>query len=64
MRKLQDRSITATYDMLRGINREVVDLLREARGPKEPKRRKTRTVRHPKPVVETTHPLRAAAATR
>ena len=63
VRKLQDRSITATYDMLRGVNREVVDLLHEARGQKEPKRRKTRTVRHPKPVVETAHAPRAAAAT-
>jgi hypothetical protein len=64
VRRLQDRSITATYDMLRGVNREVVDLLREARGPKEPKRRKTRTVGHRKPAVETTHPPRAATATR
>ena len=63
VRKLQDRSITTTYDMLRGVNREVVDLLREARGPEEPKRRKTRTVRHPTPGVETTRPPRAAAAT-
>ncbi len=62
VRKLQDRSITATYDMLRGVNREVVDLLHEARGHKEPKRRKTRTVSHPKSVIETTHPPRAAAA--
>ena len=62
VRKLQGRSITATYDMLRGVNREVVDLLREARGQNEPKRRKTRTIRHPKPVVETAHARRAAAA--
>ena len=62
VRKLQGRSITATYDMLRGVNREVVDLLREARGQNEPKRRKTRKIRHPKPVVETAHARRATAA--
>lgn len=60
VRKLQDQSITATYDMLRGVNREVVHLLRGGRGQKELKRRKTRTVRHPKPA--TTRPPRAAAA--
>ncbi len=60
VRKLQGRSITATYDMLRGVNREVVHLLRGGRGQKELKRRKTRTVRHPKPA--TTRPPRAAAA--
>ena len=62
VRKLQGRSITATYDMLGGVNREVADLLNETRGQKEPKRRKTRTIRHPKRVVETSHPPRAAAA--
>jgi hypothetical protein len=62
VRKLQDRSITATYDMLRGVNREVVELLREARGEKEPKRRKARTIHHPKPVGEAAHARRAAHA--
>jgi hypothetical protein len=53
VRKLQDRSITATYDMLRGIGREVTGLAREARR-ESPKPRKPQTVHH-KPAARAAH---------
>jgi len=48
VRKLQDRSISATYDLVRGIEREVVQLVRLPDGAKRRSARKARSVRHPK----------------
>ncbi len=45
VRKLQDRSITATYKLVRGVNSEVVQLIRETSS-KTPRRARAR--RQPK----------------
>jgi hypothetical protein len=44
VRKLQDRSISATYDLVRGIEREVARLVRPSAGAKQRASRKPRTV--------------------
>ncbi len=59
VRKLQERSIAARYEMFRGVNREVAELLRDARAGDALKRRKTRAVPH----VKSTDSHRGAAAT-
>jgi hypothetical protein len=53
VRRLQDQSITATYDMVRGINKEVALLMR-ADAAKQPKRRakKQQRTSHPTPAPE------------
>jgi hypothetical protein len=52
VRKLQDRSITATYELVRGLNREVVRLVRESSGERSPKPRR----RHSKRSTPHTEP--------
>ena len=51
VRKLQQRSIGATYDLVRGIEREVARLVRRPDGAKQRAPRKARSVKHPKPAV-------------
>jgi len=48
VRKLQDRSIGATYDLVRGIEREVAQLVRPPDAAKQRSARKARTVKHPR----------------
>lgn len=65
VRKLQDRSITATYDMVRGIDREVAQLLRELGPDRATKRRAARPRPAPraKPAAQAVHPpVREATA--
>ncbi len=50
VRKLQNRSIGATYDLVRGIEREVARLVRPDAA-KQPAPRKARSVKHPKPAT-------------
>ncbi len=49
VRKLQNRSIGATYDLVRGIEREVAQLVRRPDAAKQPAPRKARSVK-PKPA--------------
>ncbi len=51
VRKLQHRSIDATYDLVRGIEREVARLVRRPDGTQQRAPRKARSVKHPKPSV-------------
>ncbi len=52
VRKLQHRSIGATYDLVRGIEREVARLVRRRPdAAKQPAPRKARSVKHPKPAT-------------
>ena len=51
VRKLQHRSIGATYDLVRGIEREVARLFRRSDAAKQRALRKARSVSHPKPAV-------------
>ncbi len=51
VRKLQNRSIGATYDLVRGIEREVARLVRRPDAAKQRASRKARTVKHPKPAT-------------
>ncbi len=51
VRKLQDRSIGATYDLVRGIEREVARLVRRPDAAKQRAPRKARSVKHPKPAT-------------
>ena len=51
VRKLQHRSIGATYDLVRGIEREVARLVRRPDAAKQPALRKARSVKHPKPTT-------------
>ncbi len=50
VRKLQNRSIGATYDLVRGIEREVARLARRPNAPAQRAQRKARSVKHPKPA--------------
>ena len=45
LRKLQDQAIGAVYDLVRGINRDVVKLANDALGPRPA--RKARARKHP-----------------
>jgi hypothetical protein len=60
VRKLQDRSITATYEMVRGVQAEVKRLVRaeraERRRATKPKARRA----HPKPRPQASHAAAAA----
>ena len=51
VRKLQHRSIGATYDLVRGIEREVARLVRRPDAAKQRAPRKARSVKHPKPAT-------------
>ncbi len=51
VRKLQNRSIGATYDLVRGIEREVARLVRRPDAAKLRAPRKARSVKHPKPAT-------------
>ena len=51
VRKLQNRSIGATYDLVRGIEREVARLVRRPDAAKRRASRKARSVKHPKPAT-------------
>ena len=51
VRKLQSRSIGATYDLVRGIEREVARLVRRPDAAKQRAPRKARSVKHPKPAT-------------
>ena len=51
VRKLQHRSIDATYDLVRGIEREVARLVRRPDAAEQRAPRKARSVKHPKPAV-------------
>ena len=48
VRKFQNRSIGATYDLVRGIEREVARLVHRPDAAKQPALRKARSVKHPK----------------
>jgi hypothetical protein len=50
VRKLQDRSIDATYELVRAIEREVAQLVRPAAVAKQRAPRKARTVKRRKPA--------------
>ena len=50
VRKLQHRSIGATYDLVRGIEREVARLVRRPDAAKQRAPRNARSVKHPKPA--------------
>ena len=70
VRKLQDRSITATYDVVRGVNREVDRLLRKrpvGRRQRPQVRRvrpaKVRSVARAKPAPQSVRPAEPAAMT-
>lgn len=65
VRKLQDRSITAIYDVVRGVDQEVGRLLREPTGKRASasRARARAPVHHAKPAATRSHPpVRAAAA--
>jgi hypothetical protein len=62
VRKLQHRSIGATYDLVRGIEREVARLVRRPDAAKQRASRKARSVKHPKPAVRGTASEMAARA--
>ncbi len=51
VRKLQHQSIGATYDLVRGIEREVARLVRRPDAAKQRAPRKARSVKHPKPAT-------------
>lgn len=64
VRKLQDRSITATYDLVRGVNREIVRLVSERPAGKPAKKRvakKTSAARPAKVAARSVHPPPAEA---
>jgi hypothetical protein len=69
IRKLQERSITATYDVVRGVTKELSLLAHESAKTREPSkakrtaRTKTRQVRRPQPAQRGPEPVRPAAAT-
>ncbi len=62
VRKLQHRSIGATYDLVRGIEREVARLVRRPDAAEQRAPRKARSVKHPKPAVSGTVSEMAARA--
>jgi hypothetical protein len=65
IRKLQERSITATYDTVRGVTKELSLLVRGSSKPsraRRPTRAKTRQVRRSQPVERAPKPVRPAAA--
>lgn len=62
VRKLQDRSIGATYDLVRGIEREIAQLVRAPDAAKHRAPRKVRTVKHPKPATDGKPPEMPARA--
>jgi hypothetical protein len=51
VRKLQDRSIGATYDLVRAIEREVAQLVRSRDAAKPRAPRKARSVKYPGPAT-------------
>jgi hypothetical protein len=51
VRKLQHRSIDATYDLVRGIEREVARLVRRSDPAKPRASKKARSVKHLRPAV-------------
>jgi hypothetical protein len=51
VRKLQDRSISATYDLVRGIEREVARMLRARAAKARRAPGKGRALKHPKPAT-------------
>lgn len=70
VRKLEDRSITATYELVRGVNRELGSLLRElpVRRPRRPATRRRhphepRKVARVEPTPRSVPPAQPAAMT-
>jgi hypothetical protein len=60
IRKLQERSIAATYDVVRAVNKEVAQLLRNDAKDRPAQRRRTRKTREV--GRQTDQPMRPAAA--
>jgi hypothetical protein len=52
LRRFQDRTIGAVYDLVRGVNRDVAKLAREVLGPPPATARKPRARRRPAKKVE------------